>query len=335
MDPDVLLDRRRLRRRLTFWRVVAFLALALALLSVIGYFSGGRSLLALHRPQIARIEISGVMLPDRELLELLDKVGSTKAVKAVIIAIDSPGGTTAAGEAAYTAIRKLGEKKPVVATIEALGASAGYMTAIAAERIFARRAALTGSIGVLFQFAQVGELMKAIGINVEIRRSGRLKAQPSPFEPASEEARAVIDDIIADSYDWFVDIVAQRRGLSRAGIRAAEGRVFTGAQALEFGLVDAIGGEAEAVAWLAAERGIEAGLPVRTWAPKAALGDDLSPIGLALAWIAARTGLGQHAELSTKLAETILGERLLLDGLVSVWHASPSRSGNDGKGVFQ
>ncbi len=334
MDADILLDRRRLRRRLSFWRVVAFLAVAVAVIAVIGFFAGGKALIERTGAQIARIEISGVMFGERRLIDLIDKVRKSDAVKAVIIAIDSPGGTTAAGESVYGALRELADEKPVVATIDTLGASAGYMAALASERIFARRSAITGSIGVLFQFAQVEELMQTIGVDIEMVTSGELKAQPSPFEPASEEARQLLRTLVADSYDWFVDLVVERRGLSADAVRAGEGRIFTGGQALDAGLIDAIGGEKEAKAWLVAEKDIDEALPIKTWKPKPVY-DGLSFMEIAGGWVAGLFGGDARLTLGARMAERIIDERLMLDGLVSVWHASPASGQFSEKGGRQ
>ncbi|HOV04598.1 MAG TPA: signal peptide peptidase SppA [Kaistiaceae bacterium] len=319
MEADVIVDRRRMRRRLSFWRVVAFAAIAAAALFAITAFSGGEGLFEAHRPQIARVSVTGVILTDRKRVEMLKKIGKSDAVKAVILSLDTPGGTTTGGEELYKALRELAEKKPLVATVNTMAASAGYMAAISAERIFARQTSITGSIGVIFQFAEVTKLAETIGVDVEAIRSGKLKAQPSPFEPASEESRSLIKEIVADSYTWFVDLVAERRGVSADDIRAAEGRIFTGAQGLKAGLVDEIGGEDEAVAWLETEKGIEEDLPVRDWKPEPII-ESLSFGDAALAFIADRFGIsGQFARL--RVAEKLISDKLLLDGLLSVWHA--------------
>ncbi|MCC2113319.1 MAG: signal peptide peptidase SppA, partial [Hyphomicrobiales bacterium] len=268
MEADVIVDRRKLRRRLSFWRVVAFLAIAVAAIGVIAMTAGRDALIETYVPQIARVTLSGIITSDRKQLELLDKIGKSNAVKAVVLSLDSPGGTTTGGEELYFAVRRLAEKKPVVATVDTMAASAAYMVAIATDRIFVRNTSITGSIGVIFQFAEVSKLVDTIGVGVEEIRSGKLKAQPSPFAPASDEAKALLDEIVQKSYDWFVDLVVERRGLSADTIRGAEGRIFTGAQALDAGLVDEIGGELEAVAWLETEKDIEADLPVKDWEPE-------------------------------------------------------------------
>jgi protease-4 len=322
MDASEIVDRRQMRRRVSFWRAVAFIVLLVALLALInGSTEGG--LLRQETPQIARISISGFIANDRAEVELIEHLAEDDSIKAVIVTIDSSGGTTAGGEALYEALRKLAEAKPTVATMDTIGASAAYMAAIAADHIVARRTTLTGSIGVLFQFPEFGDLLDKLGVDVAEVTSGPLKAEPSLFEPASPEGLAMIQTLVNDTYQWFVAIVAERRGMTVAEATAlADGRIFTGGQALEAGLVDALGGEDAAIAWLA-EQGVDEDLPVRSWAPSRA------GIGFPFAAAAARLVaalLGLPPEGVTLLgAERILPERLMLDGLLSVWQAPSSR----------
>ena len=250
LDPDVIVDRRRLKRRLGFWRLVAvLLAVAVAVaLSVRFDLVGGRG-----KAHVARITVKGLMLPDAALLKTIEGLIKSDTVEGVIVVIDSPGGSTAAGEALYGALRRLAEKKPTVAWVGTLAASAGYMAALGTDHIVIRRSALTGSIGVLIQWPDVSELMKTLGVRYEEVKSTPMKAEPTPFKPTSPEARAMLDKAIRDTYDWFVGLVAERRGLPlERAFELADGRVVTGHQALELKLVDEIGEERAAVAWLVA-----------------------------------------------------------------------------------
>jgi protease-4 len=322
MDADQIVDRRRLRRKLTFWRVVAFLVLAAAIVGALLYAARD----SLGGPQIARVTVSGFIGEDREQLKMLDRIADSDAVKAVIVSIDSTGGSTAGGEALYEALRKLAAKKPLVATIGTVGASAAYMTAIATDHIVARRTSITGSIGVIFEYPEVSQLLRTLGVTMEEIKSAPLKAEPSPFHPASDEAKAVIAGMITDSYNWFVDIVAERRKLQRAdALRLADGRVFTGRQALDQKLIDEIGGEPEAIAWLGSARAVDVKLPVRDWKPDRAGGGFLSADAIGL-WIARQLGLGPLM-LKGEVLDRVLPERLKLDGLMSVWQGP---SGGDG-----
>ena len=215
LTADQIVDRRSLRRRLSFWRVVAFVAIALGIVAAIVLSAGRDGLAGLVTPQIARVSISGFITDDRDQIELLDRIGKADAVKGVIVAIDSTGGATAGGEALYEALLRLSAKKPTVATMGTVGASAAYMAAIATNHVIARRTTITGSIGVIFQYPEVSQLLDKVGVGIEEVKSSPLKAEPSPFRPATPEALAVIGSIVRDTYDWFVDIVAERRGLER------------------------------------------------------------------------------------------------------------------------
>src|SRR5690606_21753316 len=246
---DDIIDRRRLRRKLTFWRIAALLVLVAVIgLAVARYGTGVGGAAADH---IARIRIEGTITEDEELLTRLRKITESQSVKGVIPTVDSPGGTTAGGEALYEAVRKMAEAKPVVAQVGTLAASAGYMIASASDHIVARQSSIVGSIGVLFQFPDVTGLMEKVGVKVEGVKSSPLKAEPSPFSPTTEEERAMIRSLVMDSYDWFVGLVEERRKLSRAETLAlADGSIFTGRQALARKLVDELGGEETAKAWL-------------------------------------------------------------------------------------
>ena len=148
---------------------------------------------------------------------------------------------------------RLKAKKPLVVVVEGLAASGGYITAIAADHIVAQQSSLVGSIGVLFQFPNFTELMKTVGVKVEEVKSSPLKAAPNGFEPTSPEARAALDALVKDSYAWFRGLVKERRGMDDALLeKVADGRVFTGRQAVELKLIDQLGDEKAAVAWLVA-----------------------------------------------------------------------------------
>ncbi len=243
MRADDLIDRRRLRRKLTFWRVAALAIAALGVASAAAWMLredfGGTAV-----DHIAKVRIEGTITEDEDLLERLEKIRKSSSVKGVILAIDSPGGTTAGGEAIFDEVRKLAAEKPVVAQVGTLAASAGYMIASASDHIVARKSSIVGSIGVLVQFPDITGLMDKIGVKLEEVKSSPLKAEPSPFNPTTEEERAMIRSMIIDSYDWFVGLVDERRPLTRGEVAAvADGSVFTGRQALQKKLVDELGGE--------------------------------------------------------------------------------------------
>jgi protease IV len=318
IEAETVIERRRLRRKLTVWRlagvVLAVLLIAL-LMSGSERMAGSGSFL----PHIARVRVSGIITDDQKMQDLLDKVGKSDRVKAVILDINSPGGTTTGGEAMYDAIRRLAEKKPVVAVCGTLATSAAYIVALATDRIFVYGNTITGSVGVIFQWADVSELMHTLGVKVEEVKSGPLKAVPNPFEPTDEKGRALAEEMVQEAKVWFVDLVGKRRNIEPASVPGlTDGRVYSGRQAVAFKLVDEIGDEREAKRWLQKERNVAPGLSVVDWKPKAESGGIWSWLFGSIA-----SGLGVSA---AKLASLFgqVSEGLRLDGLVSLWHPAGS-----------
>ncbi|UCI27714.1 signal peptide peptidase SppA [Mesorhizobium sp. B2-8-5] len=315
MRADDLIDRRRLRRKLTFWRVVAFLVLAAAIIAFSTWVYDdnftGRAV-----PHIAKVKIEGTITEDEELLKRLESIRKSPEVKGVILSIDSPGGTTVGGESTFDAVRKLAGDKPVVAEVGTLAASAGYMIASAADHIVARKTSIVGSIGVLIQYPDVSGLMDKLGIKLEEVKSSPLKASPSPFKPTNDDERAMVRKLILDSYDWFVGIVADRRKMTHEqALALADGSIFTGRQALANHLVDAVGGEQEAIDWLAT-KGVDSKLKVVEWKDKDRRGGFL--FSQSMAKLAAKA-LGLP-DAGGDIIHELGADRLFLDGLVSVWH---------------
>jgi protease-4 len=262
LEADLLIDRRRLKRRLSFWRAAAVLLLV-AGAALLGARATDTALPgAAH---VARLNVEGFIGDDRKVIEALDRVRKDPASRAVVVSIDSPGGSAGGGEALHAALNRIRQAgKPVVAVLRGTAASAGYMAAVASDRVFAREGTVTGSIGVLLQAFDASPLLDRLGVRPEVLASGPLKAQPNPFQPLTPEGREAAMRLISDLHDQFVAKVVAGRGMDEGAVRAvADGRVLTGRQALERKLVDAIGGEPEARAWLAAEKGIPESLPVR------------------------------------------------------------------------
>lgn len=258
---DSIIERRRLRRRVAFWRILAILAILVAVLALIPW-GGGRE----RSEHVAQITVSGLIVDEDERLEAIRRVRDRDEARALVVRIDSPGGTVAGSEALYDALRSVAEKKPVVAVIGEIAASGGYIAALGADRILSRRNAITGSIGVVSQVPNVTELLDRLGISYREVKSSPLKAEPNPFATPSEEAFGALEALILDSYRWFTDLVAERRGLEGAALETVvDGRVFTGHQALELGLIDALGDIEDARDWLAQTRGVSADLPLREY----------------------------------------------------------------------
>lgn len=322
-DAEALIERRKLRRKLTVWRVAFLLLLAVLIAAIASYSMQGPNFAT---PHVAKVRIEGTIFENEELLKRLDKIAKDDNVKGVILILDSPGGTTVGGESIYNAVRKIAEKKPVVTQVGTLAASAGYMIASASDHIIAYQTSIVGSIGVLFQYPDLSKLLDTVGVKVETIKSSPLKAEPNYFSPASDEAKAMIRNMIMDSYDWFVGIVQERRSFTHEqALALANGAVFTGRQAVENKLIDGLGGEEEAVNWLAS-KGVAKDLPKIEWKPVS------SETGFSLRDLIIHAGaklLGLPQEANGLLNE-IAKDRIFLDGLLSVWHVDGKSGTNPG-----
>lgn len=317
LEADSIIARRRLRRSLAVWRILAVLALVIGITGLLVASDASVGGLSKRASHIARVQVAGLITGDDEFLKLLDELQEAKQVRAVLVRIDSPGGTTSGSEAVYGALRRVAEEKPVVAVMDTVAASGGYIVALAADHVVARGNTITGSVGVLFQWAELRDLLNTLGIDVGTIKSGELKAEPSPFSPMSEEARAVTEAMVQDSFRWFLGLVKERRELEPAQLQTvSDGRVFTGRQAVSQGLVDQIGGEEEATEWLVSKKGIEKDLEIIDWEPSG----NLRTGGLGVALVrAVLTGLG-FGEGSWIAEKLLASERVKVDGLLSVWH---------------
>jgi len=317
LDAKTIVDRRRLKRRLSLWRAVAIIGVFAGLLAII-YATSDTGVPFARKSHIASINLTGLLTGGAARIKLLRQVAKTDAAKALIIRIDSPGGTTAGSEALYEEIRKVAAKKPVVAVMNTVAASGGYIVALGADYIIARGNTITGSIGVIFQWAQVDRALNTLGVSVNEIKSSPLKATPSPFSPTSDEARGVARAMVMDSYNWFVDLVAMRRPFDRArALTLADGRVYTGRQALKVKLVDQLGGEKEARDWLEKKPGIDTGLEIVKWEPEETtnLGFGLRMLG----WVTSQLGFNKVAMVLRKGFMPLVGDQGRLDGLLSVW----------------
>ena len=321
LDADTIVDRRRMRRKITFWRVATVAVAVIAIGGIAAFsarnFAGGGAGDAAGA--IARIKISGLIRGNQERVEALERLGKSQA-KAVIVHIDSPGGTTAGSEQLHDALLELKSKKPIVVVVDGLAASGGYMAAVASDHIIAQSASLVGSIGVLFQYPNFSEVLKTIGVKVEEIKSSPLKAAPNGFEPTSPEARAAINAIVMDSYDWFKGLVKQGRKLDDAALtQVSDGRVFTGRQAVGLKLIDEIGNEKTAIEWLAKEKGIDPKTPVRDFRLSPRFGD-LPFLHVAAVGALDVLGLTSFARRLDESGWVTSVERLNLDGVLALWH---------------
>jgi protease IV len=296
-DPSSIIDRRRLKRRLNFWRVFAVLAVVAAIAAGFSRFDDDG-----FRDYVARLHIDGLIVSDSDIEEALVQVADDDKALALIVVIDSPGGTVVGGEALYRGIRDVAEKKPVVAVMGNTATSAAYMAALGAEHIIAHAGTVTGSVGVILQTADVTGMLEKLGIKPEIVKSGELKAQPNPMEPFQPAARELTKAVVADLHAMFMEMVRERRNFGAAEMAVlADGRIFSGRQALAAGLIDAIGREKDARAWLTEKHEIDADADIR---------DAYQPEEDRL-W---------RKMISGMVGKVLFSERLKLDGMISVWH---------------
>ena len=321
LDADTIVDRRRMRRKLTFWRVFAILIGIGAVVAVGAALRvpGTDVLTGQASGSIARVTITGLIRGDQERVEALERLGKSRA-RAVIVHINSPGGTTSGSEQLHDSLMRLKEQKPLVVVVDGLAASGGYIAAVAADHIVALETSLVGSIGVLFQYPNVADLLKTLGVKIEEIKSSPLKAAPNGFEPTSPEARAAIESVVSDSYAWFKGMVKARRQLDDEMLqRVADGRVFTGRQGIPLKLVDELGDERTAIAWLAKEKNIDPKTPVRDYRLRDRLGD-LPFLHTAIVTSLDAVGLGSFARRFEEWGAVQAIERLNLDGLLALWH---------------
>ncbi|MFC0409985.1 signal peptide peptidase SppA [Roseomonas elaeocarpi] len=306
LDPDLLIDRRRLKRSRGLWRGAAIVALIalVAAFAVPATLPTRQSVLAVGRNPVVRLTVQGTITDDRDVIRAVDAAGRNPAIRAMILSVDSPGGTVAGGEALHAALTRFRDSgKSLVAVMGGTAASAAYMISMPAERIFARDSTITGSIGVLMQSFNVEGLLNTVGVRADTLTSGPLKAQPNPFGPTSEAGRQVLQGVIDDIYGRFVAMVAEGRNMPEARVRElADGRVYTGHQALALNLVDAIGGEREARAWLREKYNI----PTR---PEAR---EIDTTGDRPWWRSIVTG-------AKSLVSEGLAEMGVVDGVVALW----------------
>ena len=245
--------------------------------------------------------MTGLIEDDPARDRIISELRDDDAVRAVVLRLDSAGGTAVGGEALYLSLRSLAQEKPVVAVLGTTATSAAYMAALAADYVLAREASLTGSIGVLFQTAEFTALLEEIGVRAEAIRSGPLKAKPTPYEQLDNPTRQAMRSVVTDIYESFLGLLMERRSFDReTALSLADGRVFTGRQAVQAGLVDAIGGEEEARAWLAQSHGVLETIP----AADVMTGDEGGLLGT----------------IDAALRRTLPARTLALDGLIAVWH---------------
>lgn len=245
----------RKRRPLLFWGGVL---LALTVLGGLALGSGDESFVS--GPRIALVSVNGPILKAEPVLDWIRKVERNPAVKGVLVRVDSPGGGAAASQEIHDAIAALAQKMPVAVSMGGMAASGGLMVSVAGTRVFANPSTVTGSIGVRMDIPQVRGLLDKVGVGQETLTTAPYKDAGSWLHPLTREQREYFAAVLGDMHQQFVDIVARGRRMERAqAAQLADGRIFTGREALKAGLVDEMGGQAAALDWLAGESGVPAG----------------------------------------------------------------------------
>ena len=302
LSSEALADRRRMRRHLIWWRSLAAVAIALALFAWAGVAGVGNFIN--KGDHVALLSIDGVIVSDDLRRDALATVAEDESAKALVLRIDSPGGTFVGSDDLFKSIREVAAEKPVVAVIGDVAASGGYIAAIAADRIYARQGSITASVGVIFQSPRVTGLMDNVGVAMDVWRSGELKARPSPLEESPPEAATQAQEMVDELFVVFLDMVENRRTLTPESVALIrDGRVVTGATALELGLIDALGAERDGRVWLEAEKQVSKDLPARDITPNGEF-EGNGWVSIALSWL-----------FNTKQQS----DGLLLSGLLVLW----------------
>jgi protease-4 len=206
-----------------------------------GALSGKRQSFSLDE-KVGVVLVEGVITDAREVIKQLSEFAKDDAIRAVVLRIDSPGGGVAPAEEIYGAVRELRKKKQVVASMGSIAASGGYLIACAANKIVANPGSLTGSISAVMHFANIEDLMKKIGVQSSVIKSGKYKDMGSPTRGMTQEEKLLLQGVVDDIYEHLLDVIALERKIKKEELqKIADGRIFTGRQAQKLGLVDELG----------------------------------------------------------------------------------------------
>ena len=210
------------------------------------------------KEKVAVLELKGLILKSEPLVKEIKRYTKSKRIKAIVLYIDSPGGGVAVSEEIYQALKWAREKKPVVVSMGSVAASGGYYVALGGSKIVANPGTITGSIGVIAQFVNLEKLMNKLGLEFEVIKSGKFKDAGSPYRKMTPEEKKYFQGVINDAYESFVKLVAKERNLPEDKVKKfADGRIFTGRQAFELGLVDTLGTLEDAIRIAARMAGIK------------------------------------------------------------------------------
>ncbi|MEE2774893.1 MAG: signal peptide peptidase SppA [Pseudomonadota bacterium] len=260
LEYELYEERRRKTRRSSFlWGALISGGLVLAAMLFLNVDS-------MSYPHIAVFQINGEIQDDPERDSLLQDIAEDENVRALLLRINSPGGSVVGSEALYESIRNISEKKPVISLIGGIGASGAYIAALGSDHIYARGNSLVGSIGVMVQYPDVSKLAHRLGITVDVVSSGDAKVGPHPLIPMDEGSRKFQEALIEDSFSWFKGLISNRRGISDEVLsKVSKGQLFTGRMAVDLDLVDGIGGQSDALVKLGLDDEAFSNLVVREW----------------------------------------------------------------------
>lgn len=270
ISPEYLIERKKTKLQLLRWKFAALIAV---ITSIFLFISGDSEdsvsvtkAVSVGGEYVAAIEINGIILEDLNLIRKLSKIANDDKIKAVIVHINSPGGSSAGSELVYKAFRKISEQKPIVSVMGSVAASGAYKAALGTDYIFCQNGTITGSIGVIMQSAEITDLAENLGIKFENFKTSELKAAPNPLEKTTPAVREAIISSIQDNYDYFIELLMKNRKMDlRSAREIADGRIYTGRQALKINLVDQIGFEGDALKWLQDNRNIGNNINIRQY----------------------------------------------------------------------
>ena len=296
------------RKKIFIWRIVS-LALAISLLYI--FFNNPSTNITL-KPHIAHYNISGLLIDPDPILEDLEYLEHEDNIKAIIINVDSPGGTTVSAEEIYLKIRSISSTKPIIVVMKNIATSGAYLFSLGADRIFARENTITGSVGVLLQWARIDQGLEKLGVEVNEIKSGKLKAEPDFFGEADEKTRLLTQKIVDETFIWFLELIKKRRSITDYTVsQISDGRIFTGRQALNLNLIDEIGGNEEAKFWLIENKDINSELEILMYEQK----KNANFIELSVAKVMDYFNINSPYGGRLKTNLTLMS----IDGLLSIW----------------
>jgi protease-4 len=304
-ESDLLVDRKRLKSRLSLWRLMTLFIIFGGGALAVNAVDDGQFGSKIHGDYIALVSIEGEMFDSPWREDTMKEIAENPRIKALVVRLDSPGGTAIAGEELYLHLQAVAKNKPVVGVMRTVCASACYMASLGTDHVIARESTLTGSIGVLLQSMEVSRLADKLGITPITITSGAMKDVPSLTAPFTDTQRKIVAETVVDVYEHFVQKIVTHRKMDEALVRKlADGRVYTGSQALKLNLIDGLGGQDEALAWLENTHKIPADL-------------ELHEIKEEREFESLIEQLGSYAN------QKIFGRsEVQLDGLLSIWHPS-------------